>query len=103
MGRGQRAQVGDRQVNKNGYEYVKTKDGWKGSHILVMEKHLGRPLLPGEYVAFLNGHRPPVTLDMIELRKRGDRKSKAARLAAIDARIEELQAERQALLEEDDG
>jgi hypothetical protein len=99
LARGQRAQVGDRQVNRNGYEYVKTEGGWKGSHIIVMEEHLGRALLPGEYVAFKNGHRPPITLDMIELRKRGDKKSKAARIAALDARIEELQAERTALEE----
>jgi hypothetical protein len=101
MARGNKAQVGDTCVNRNGYEYVKTETGWVGSHILLMEHMIGRQLAPGEYVAFKNGHTPPITPDMIELRKRGDRKTKAARLAALDARIEELQAEREALLKED--
>lgn len=100
MPRGQRAEIGDTKVNRNGYEYTKTQDGWIGSHVLLMEKHLGRKLLPGEYVAFLNGHKPPVTLDMIELRKRGDKRTPQHRLAELDARIEELTLERDALLEE---
>jgi hypothetical protein len=101
MPRGKRAQVGDVCINKNGYEYRKTEDGWVGTHTLVMEEKLGRKLLPGEFVAFLNGHTPPITLTMIELRKHGDRKSKAARIAAIEARMEELQAELLTLQEED--
>jgi len=100
MARGQRSRVGDKTVNQNGYEYTKTDDrGWVGSHILVMEEHLGRLLRPGEYVAFVGAnHSPPITMDMIELRRRGDfRTSAKARIAQIEARIEELQAEREAL------
>jgi hypothetical protein len=103
MPRGQKAEIGDKTVNKLGYEYTKTKDGWVGTHILVMERHLGRKLDPGEFVAFLNGHKPPITLEMLILRKRGDKKSPQHRLAEIDARIEELQAERESILEEIDG
>ena len=99
MPRGKGAKVGDRTVNRNRYECVKTEKGWIGSHILLMESHLGRKLEPGEYVAFLNGHEPPITLDMIELRKRGDR-SPRRRLAEIDVRMEELQAERDLILEQ---
>ena len=102
MARGKRSQVGDKTVNKNGYEYTKTETGWDGTHTLVMEEVLGRQLLPGEYVAFINGHTPPITIDMIELRKHGDKRSKAARIAVIETRIEELQAELLSLKEEDD-
>jgi hypothetical protein len=93
MPRGQRSNDGDRTVNRNGYEATRVNGVWVGSHILLMEEHLGRKLLPGEYVAFKNGHKPPVTIDMIELRRHGDRKSRAARTAAIEERIEQLQAE----------
>ncbi len=98
--RGQKAKVGDKTVNKLGYEYVRTKTGWKGSHVLVMEKHLGRELLPGEYVTFKNGHKPPITFDMLELRKRGDKKSPRARIAVIEDRIRELEAELEYLQQE---
>lgn len=101
MPRGRPAKIGDRCTNRNGYECVKTPDGWKGIHIVLMEEYLERPLLPTEFVAYKDGHKPPVTLDMIELRTRGDGKSKAARIAAIDARISELEAER-AFLDEDE-
>jgi hypothetical protein len=103
MPRGKRAEIGDRTVNKNGYEFVRTEEGWKGAHIIVMEQHLGRPLEPNEYVAFKNGHTPPITLDMIELRKRGDRKSRASRIAEIEARIEELQGELEHLKREEES
>lgn len=101
MPRGQRAQLGDRTVNRNGYEYIRTETGWKGSHIVLMEEHLGRSLEPGEYVAFKNGHESPVTMDMIELRKRGDKRSRRSRIAEIEARIEQLEAERAILLQEE--
>jgi hypothetical protein len=99
MPRGHAADIGQKTINKNGYECEKTKDGWVGCHILLMERHLGRKLEPGEYVAFLNGHNPPITIDMIELRKRGDR-SPRRRLAEIEARIDELVAERDLILEQ---
>lgn len=101
MPRGRKAQIGDRTVNRNGYEFVLTDEGWKGSHVVLMEEHLGRKLASNEYVGFLNGHIPPVTLDMIELRKRGDRKSKRSRIAEIEARIEELTAELEHLRREE--
>lgn len=92
--RGKAVPIGTKTVNKNGYEYTRVADErkWVGSHILVMEKHLKRRLEPGEYVAFKDpsNHAPPVTLDMIELRKRGDSKSAQARIAYIESRIEEL-------------
>ena len=101
MPRGKKAEIGDRTVNKNGYEYIRTESGWEGAHVVLMQEHLGRKLETYEYVAFKNGHRPPVTLDMIELRRRGDRKSKASRIAEIQCRIEELQGELELLEKEE--
>jgi hypothetical protein len=101
MPRGHRSQLGDVTINKNGYEYIRTEEGWTGSHIIVMEKHLGRKLEPYEFVAFKNGHKPPITIDMVELRRRGDRKSKAARIAEIESKIEDLQAELEIIKDED--
>jgi hypothetical protein len=103
MPRGHRSQIGDRTVNRNGYEYIRTENGWIGSHIVVMEEHLGRRLEPNEFVTFVNGHEPPITVDMLSLRRRGDRKSKAARIAEIESRIEDLQAELQLLKEDVDA
>lgn len=101
MPRGKAAAPGTKTVNKNGYGYVKTEDrGWVGEHILVMEAHMGRRLAPGEYVQFkTENHTPPITIDMIELRKRGDFRSKKARIAQIEAHIAELQAEKERLEE----
>jgi hypothetical protein len=63
-----------------------------------MEQHLGRTLYPDESVRFKNGHTPPITLDMLELVSRRSNRSKiAARLAVIEDRIRELQAEREIL------
>jgi hypothetical protein len=105
MPRGKTSKPGTRTINKNGYGYIKTEDrGWVGEHILVMEEHLGRRLEPGEYVQFKSDdHTPPITLDMIELRKRGDFRSRKARIAQIEARIAELQAEKERLEEGLDG
>lgn len=103
MPRGQAAKPGDKTTNANGYEYTRTADrGWVGTHILVMEEKLKRQLRPGEYVQFVKDHRKrPITIDMLELRRRGDFRSKSlARIAQIEARIAELQAEKE-LLEKD--
>lgn len=103
MGRGSKSEIGDKNVNRNGYEYTKTERGWVGSHILMIEEELGRQLEPGEYVAFKPGvPKTPVVRANIELRRRGDsKKSNKARIAQIDARIEELKAERKILMEEE--
>lgn len=105
MTRGQRAEVGDETTNRNGYTYVRTVDrGWVAKHQLVLEEHIGRQLLPGEYVRFKSNNKQDLSLDNIELRRKGDNKTSiASRLAAIDARIEELQAEKELLLKEQDA
>ena len=58
-----------------------------------MEEKLGRRLEKGEFVKFIDNDRGNLSPDNLELRTRGDRKSPQARLAILEARIEELQAE----------
>lgn len=105
MPRGQRAAVGDTKVNDNGYQYTKTEDrGWVGTHQLMMEALVGRQLLPGEYVAFKSSNKLDFSSDNLELRRKGDKKTSINhRLAQIEARIEELEAERDLLIQERDG
>jgi hypothetical protein len=101
MPRGQAAEVGSTFVNKNGYEHTKTEDrGFIGTHILKMEEFLGRRLEKGEFVKFIDGDRSNLDLSNLELRTRGDRKSPQARLAELEARIEDLQAEADELRQE---
>jgi cell shape-determining protein MreC len=103
MPRGQRAQVGDETTNKNGYTYVRTADrGWVAKHQMVMEARIGRQLLPGEYVSILSEDKSDYSESNLELRRRGDKKSNIKhRLAEIETRIEELQAERELLLQQE--
>jgi hypothetical protein len=97
MPRGQQAEIGTRTQNRNGYWQTKTEGGWTADHILVMEASIGRKLRPNEFVKFKTEDRGNINLDNLELRTRGDAKSPAARLAAIEVRIEELEAEAEEL------
>jgi hypothetical protein len=65
-----------------------------------MEEKLGRKLEPNEFVKFIDNDRTHITIDNLELRTRGDRKSPQARLSILEARIEELQAEADELRKE---
>lgn len=105
MPRGQRAAVGDTKVNDNGYQYTKTEDrGWVGTHQLAMEELIGRQLLPGEYVSFNSNDKLNFSEANLTLRRKGDKKTSINhRLAQIEARIEELEAERDLLIQERDG
>jgi hypothetical protein len=93
MPKGQPAVVGSTFTNQNGYHHTKTEEGWKATHTLLMEEKLGRKLSRNEFVKFIDGDRSNLNLDNLELRTRGDAKSPQARLAVLEARIEELQGE----------
>ena len=95
MPRGQAAPVGAVFTNKNGYHHTKVDEdrGFVATHVLRMEERLGRRLTKGEFVKFVDGNRFNLDPDNLELRTRGDRKSPQARLAVLEAHIEELQAE----------
>lgn len=51
--------VGTERVNADGYVDIKIADPakWRGKHLLVWEKHNGRPVPPGHVVIFGDGNR----------------------------------------------
>lgn len=100
MPRGQAQPIGAKFVNQNGYAHTKTEDGWVADHVLIAEQNLGRKLRPNEYAKFQDGDRTNLDPSNIVVRTRGDAKSPQARLAAVEARIEELQAEADELRKE---
>lgn len=59
------AWVGGRMVDLDGYVLLATKPTRISEHRVVMERELGRPLLPGEVVAHIDGitiHNAPANL-----------------------------------------
>jgi hypothetical protein len=105
MARGQNAEVGATRVAQNGYHYTKVADrgdktpGWRLTHHLVAEKNLGRPLRADERVSFKNGKKNDLSPKNIVVSEKG-KTSLRRRLAHLEARISELQAERDEILQE---
>lgn len=96
MPRGKASEIGDRTVNANGYEQIKTEEGWIGLHVHVMQEHLGRQLSKTERVRFKDGDRTNFALDNLEIYilKGG---SAQRRLAVVEDKIRELLAEKENL------
>lgn len=90
--RGRKAEVDEERTAPNGYHYVKTEDGWRLKHHLIMEATLGRKLEPDERCVFVDGKRHNLDPTNIEVREKG-RGSLRRRKAHIEARLAELQAE----------
>lgn len=59
--------VGTRKILSTGYVNVKTEGGWRIEHTMIMEKILGRKLLPGESVHHKNGIKHDNREDNLEL------------------------------------
>lgn len=100
MPRGQKASPGDTRWSPNGYHYTRLEKKWELTHRILAEKKLGRPLADDERVTFQDNDRTNLTVENIVVRKKNI-VSNASRRARLEARIEELQAQVEALDEED--
>lgn len=91
--RGQKSENGATRVAPNGYHYTKVDGKWKLTHRMVAEKKIGRPLRENERIRFKdldrNNYSDPDNLIVYVTKE----KSKAARIAIIQAKIQELEAE----------
>lgn len=94
--RGSRSEVGSTKVSKNGYHYTKTEERWRLTHHIIAEKELGRELTEDERVVFRDGDRTNLDPDNIEV-KRKNTASLRRKEAQLLARIEELQAQLEAV------
>lgn len=96
MARGRNAPIGSERTSPNGYQYVKCKEGWVLKHKLVVEEHLGRKLEENERIRFIDGDRTNLDPENLKVYTVRD-KSPKARIAEIDAKIDELMTERKEL------
>lgn len=95
MSRGKAATDGDTNTSPNGYHYTRVAGKWRLTHHLIAEKKLGRPIGADELVCFHDGDRTNLSPDNICLKTR--KTSLAGKIAALDAKIMELTAERERL------
>lgn len=94
MPRGVAAKDGDTFVNKNGYHHTRVDGKWRSTAHVIMEEKLGRPLdKETEMVRFADGNRTNLDPDNIVLQARPGQRSREARIAQIEAKIFDLQAE----------
>lgn len=61
--------VGSTREDGRGYTFVKTHDGWKPQHRVVMEQAIGRALTGDETVHHINGQRDDNRLENLQLRR----------------------------------
>lgn len=94
MPRGKAATDGDTFINQNGYHHTRVEGKWRPTHHLIAEEKLGRPIDPDtEMVKFVDGDRGNRNPDNIAVQPRPNKKSKEARIAILQSRIADLQAE----------
>ena len=99
MTRGRASRIGDTRVSPNGYHYTRTAKGWELTHRLIAEETLGRPLADNERVKFKDNDRTNLYRDNIEVYVVKEQ-SKKKRIAVLEHRIQELQAELEDLYED---
>lgn len=98
MPRGTTSEEGATNVSANGYHYTKQNGKFRLTHHILAEQMLGRPLNnETELARFKNGDRTdlrPENIEVIPKNKVSIRK----RLAVVESRLQELEAEREWLL-----
>ena len=94
--RGTTAKENDERISANGYTYIKAGGTWRLKHHVLAEKKLGRAIKGNERVCFIDGDKTNLKVSNIEVRPKGTG-SLRRRKAAIEARIDELKAELDAI------
>jgi hypothetical protein len=92
MPRGRTSELGTETTNALGYTQVKTEEGWVGKHILILQEKLGRKLRSGERAIFSDGDKENLDPDNIILAEPRSARSLRARIAKLQAEIEDRQA-----------
>jgi hypothetical protein len=100
MPRGSTSPEGTVMVSANGYSYTKHNGKTRLTHHIIAEQTLGRPVnTETELIRFKNGDKTdlsPGNIEVIPKNKASVRK----RLAVVEARIAEYEAEREYLLKQ---
>jgi len=91
MPRGVASKDGDTHTAPNGYHYTRVNGKFRLTHHIIAEQVLGRAIASDETVRFVDGDRSNHRPDNIKVTKR--KTSDAGKLAAIEAKILELQGE----------
>lgn len=100
MPRGKAAKDGDTFVNQNGYHHTRVEGAWRPTAHLIAERNLGRPIdHDNELVRFVDGNRSNLDRTNIVVQPRPNKKSREARIAQLEFRIADLQAELKLLRE----
>lgn len=100
MVRGKTSKEGDVRVAANGYQYTRTDEGWKLTHRVLVERHLGRVLERDERIRFVDGDRTNLDVNNLQVYKVRP-KTVSAKRARLEAKIEDLKAELDDLLDID--
>lgn len=100
MARGKQASIGDERTSQNGYLYIKTPQGWRLKHQIILEEKLGRPLADNERCCFEDGDRTNLDPENLSVYIKASQ-TRGKRKAWLEAKIEELQAELDLLSEDD--
>jgi len=93
MPRGKSSPIGAITINANGYSQTKIGEGeWLGTHVVILQERLGRKLRPGERASFKDGDKTNLDPENIVLIETMNNRSINAKIAKLQAEIEDRQA-----------